>query len=98
MLVYIANVLRDIFGRHTYRVGGDEFVALINGIDEERLKTMAKAACDAAADKGYHIALGYEFAYNAIDIHDMIKKAETKMYNAKAKYYSQTGNDRRIRK
>ncbi len=98
MLIYIANALRGIFGRHTYRVGGDEFVALINGIDEMELKTMAKAACDAAEDKGYHIALGYEFADNAIDMHDMIKKAEAKMYSAKAEYYSQNGNDRRIRK
>ena len=99
MLKSIAQNLKNAFGEeHTYRIGGDEFVvvypnAVIEWIDEkiEQVKR-------ATEEQGYTLSIGSAVSSGSNEIlNDVIKRAEEKMYAAKAEYYRTSGKDRRSR-
>ena len=78
-----------------YRIGGDEFVALINADDNTLAELMEKIHAVADGWKGHSVgklalSVGYasvrEFPGAAID---------TRMYKAKREYYQNQGFDRR---
>lgn len=97
MLQYIATVMQNIFGvNDTYRVGGDEYLAL--GIDREEaeLQDMIAKLRQAVDAAGYHVAVGMDFHANAeLEINNLVKEAEARMYQDKSAYYRSTGIDRR---
>ncbi|MCR5772715.1 MAG: GGDEF domain-containing protein, partial [Butyrivibrio sp.] len=85
-----------------YRTGGDEFVAIINTDDCEKIKSQMKAK--AAAWHGVYsekLAISIGFASVADNqeatMEDLEKIADQMMYEDKAAYYSQNGIDRRRR-
>lgn len=97
MLQYVASVMKNLFGENvTYRIGGDEFVAL--GMDQDlgdirQLVTKLKQAVESA---GYHIAVGISHKQqNGIAVNGLVKEAEMEMYEDKALYYQQSGKERR---
>lgn len=99
MLQFIATVMQNLFGKDcTYRIGGDEFVAL--GEDKttaevERLVSEMKTSLDTA---GYHVAAGIGRREKVeIDIGTLIRNAEEMMYKDKELYYKKTGNSRQSR-
>lgn len=93
MLQFVAGKIKDIFGlEHTYRVGGDEFVAFSIDCSEDSLKEKLSALTQAVETANYHIAVGYEYnTYSNFDIEAMVKNAEKKMYQAKRDYYIKIG-------
>ena len=99
MLKYVAESLQSIFGKSdSYRIGGDEYVALGEGHSEAELPEMIKRLRQAAADAGYHVAVGMEHqSAGRPEIDGLIKEAEKKMYADKSAYYRQSGMDRRAR-
>lgn len=99
MLQYIGSVLQNLFGEEvTYRIGGDEFVALGMDRDMETVQKLVTAMKQAVEAAGYHVAVGIGFREKkGIEIDDLIKGAEKEMYQDKAEYYQKSGNDRRKR-
>ena len=97
MLQFIASVMQHQFGKeNTYRIGGDEFVAL--GIDRSLsdIEAQVEIMKQAVESAGYHIAAGIGIKEKKeIEIDSIIKDAEEKMYQDKAAYYQQAGKDRR---
>lgn len=99
MLQLVAAVMQNIFGKEdTFRVGGDEFIAI--GVNrsledvEGRIQRM-KLAVEAA---GYHVAVGYDFRdMNELEIRELIRRAEENMYRDKSAFYRLAANDRRKR-
>lgn len=83
-----------------YRIGGDEFVAMLNTDDPEKLcREIEKRA---GQWRGYYsdtlsVSIGYaSHADNPdLDIDMLEKKADDEMYQSKARYYEKTGVDRR---
>ena len=100
MLQYIASAMQHLFGENdTYRIGGDEFVAIGVNKNLEEIRTLADQLKQAAESAGYHIAVGISHREkHCIEVNSIVKEAEKEMYEDKANYYEQAGIDRRRRK
>lgn len=89
----VGQIFSAIFKKkYTYRIGGDEFVALLPQIDNEHFQQMV----EKIRKKGNKIpiAIGAVWADNALDINELIEEADKLMYADKAVYYST--HDRRM--
>ena len=100
MLQQVAQQMRSQFGKeHTFRIGGDEFVAFVADVDQELLGEKIDSIKTAIAARGYHVSIGYDMM-NRDEIHmeALIRNAETRMYEKKQEYYNSIGNTRITRK
>lgn len=97
-------ILRGVgtFGQ-CYRVGGDEFIALITqaGVDPEavKLKIKEEAADCHKEDYFVSIAIGYAVAHENTDtcLDDLEKLADKRMYQDKENFYISKGVNRRTK-
>lgn len=96
MLEEIALVLKNNFGHNTvYRIGGDEFVVLIENMDKKYIEDTMKVADEIISAKKYSVSYGIKWTDKNVDIVEMVKRADESMYEAKRNYYSKNENDRR---
>lgn len=101
MLREVAERIRKSFGlEHSFRVGGDEFVAFrMDGKPEEVHGELEKIR-EELFKKGYHVAFGVavrEKTDSRINMHEIVKEAESNMYAAKKEFYLQPENNRKTR-
>ena len=88
---------------NVYRIGGDEFVALIKNEDEQKAKLITEAAKqnmdNAAAELGFEVSAAAGIAVHIEDeeYEDLFKRADKAMYENKRNYYMTSGRDRRSR-
>jgi diguanylate cyclase (GGDEF)-like protein len=101
-----AECLKASFGKYgdIYRIGGDEFAAMLVLTDEQRREAMAeleKTAENWCGEqvKGLSISCGYASSreFPSENITELIKISDERMYAAKDEYYRKSGNDRRRR-
>ncbi|MCR5825231.1 MAG: GGDEF domain-containing protein, partial [Oscillospiraceae bacterium] len=101
MLREVAATMQRYFGpEHTYRVGGDEFVAFRMDDRQEIVSAAIDRMGRNLADKGYFISFGIsvrEKVQDLFDMHEIVSEAEKNMYAAKRKFYGQPENSRRSR-
>ncbi len=89
MLKFIAKTIKEIFGeKDTYRIGGDEFIALtINNFDmnlDEKIELFKHTV----EEENYHVSVGFQSSFeHCYDMTALSKLAETKMYEDKENYY-----------
>lgn len=98
MLKFIAEQMIHYFGPdNSFRIGGDEFVAFLMDVNQERTIQDIQKMNEAVEKEGYHVSIGCEtFGAAGLNMADLIKKAEEKMYAEKKQYYSQKGNSIRL--
>lgn len=93
-IVQAAQTLKSVFGkRHVYRLGGDEFIAVLPNITHpafQKLLETAKSQLGAAASLGTTIS-----GTKDTDFESLLKAADTEMYENKKQYYIVTGKERR---
>ena len=88
MLIYIANTLKDIFyGYNVYRMGGDEFLVFCKNITPDIVMANIERVNKELDLRKYHVAAGVSFRTQNIDVEEMVKEAEVRMYESKAEYY-----------
>ena len=88
MLVYIANTLKEVFYGHSiYRMGGDEFLVFTKNINQETVKQNIQTFIEQLKPKGYNVAIGTSYRTQNTNCEEMVREAETRMYEAKAQYY-----------
>ena len=81
---------------YAYRMGGDEFIILALNCDEATIKNTVDAFIAELEKTGYHCSIGYSYrSASCITDDELIKEAETKMYEDKEIYYKNTGAERR---
>lgn len=101
MLCEVAEAMRQRFGpEHTYRVGGDEFVAFLVDEPPKELPFEIDRMRRSLDKRGYHVSFGVavqEKAQGELDMRALVNRAEINMFAAKRDYYSESGNDRRAR-
>lgn len=93
--------LFEPFGK-IYRIGGDEFIALLK-VDTNKLETIKdkfQKTCDAWHGKLVNtlsVSCGYVCTeeYPELALHEIAILADKKMYEAKSQYYKKSGVDRR---
>ena len=97
MLCCIADALRDLFGvDHTYRIGGDEFVAFAVDVEEAALKEKVNRFIRRVEQAQYHVSVGCDVQRaGEIQMMELIKSAEQRMYQEKSAFYQRSENCRR---
>lgn len=84
-----AEFLRKSFRTNScYRIGGDEFITIIQDSTEEEFnaRTTSFISC-AEALKDTSVSVGSAFCLLPHELEDLVEKAEQAMYAAKAKYH-----------
>ncbi|MCI7568148.1 MAG: diguanylate cyclase [Desulfovibrio sp.] len=89
MLRYVAEAVRNAFGgEHSYRIGGDEFVAFFTG-GEDAVSGKVAELCRKVEARGYHISVGSACRKgNSPGIDQLIARAEAVMYQEKRAFYA----------
>lgn len=101
MLCEVASAMQACFGKDdTYRIGGDEFVSFrADGQPEETSSELDRISQQLAL-KGYFVSFGiaaWDKENGALDMHGLVKEAESKMYAAKEEFYLHSGHNQRDR-
>ncbi|MCR4587306.1 MAG: GGDEF domain-containing protein, partial [Lachnospiraceae bacterium] len=95
LLQRFAEILKEAFPEgEICRISGDEFVVLLADITPEKMEMRMGAFRDIINRNDRIAAFGYVYKENE-SILDMVREAETLMYEDKARYYKETGKDRR---
>ena len=76
-----------------YRVGGDEFNAIILNATEDNIKEIISNMNEYANKLGYSISFGYSMNDKNYSIDELIKYADSDMYNSKKEYYEEINNN-----
>ena len=100
MLREVALTIRNYFGdAHSYRIGGDEFVAFVLNADMENVAKQSEAIAKKLQAKDYYVSIGISIGSpkNLDQMEELVKKAETEMYEAKRIFYENGGRERRRR-
>lgn len=83
-----ANTLISVFtNEDIYRVGGDEFVVILKGVEEEQIKKYIHQLHRKAKQNEVSFAVGYAMANTSKDIETLLKEADVMMYEDKRKFY-----------
>lgn len=94
MLRFIADALKIKFGEDSvYRIGGDEFVVFCQESKKNKIEKMLDSIHEEMARNNYHISAGYTVCDSSMTVNELIKSAETKMYEEKKKYYESIGKE-----
>ncbi len=88
-----ARILQEVFGRNCYRIGGDEFVVLVSGTEEESFSESLKRMRQRADEEQVSFSVGALWQDRCEGISELLREAEEKMYCKKKKYH--TKHDRR---
>ena len=97
MLKFVAEQIKMYFGEElSFRIGGDEFVTFV--VDTSKTKVIQDLDEMVAniEQAGYHVATGLETVdVHRLSIENLIKTAESRMYQDKKQFYKNRANDRR---
>lgn len=94
----MADMISEIFGNeNVYRVGGDEFVAICRGIEENRFNGLVESLLDRLEGSEYKSAVGSRYEADGRNIDEIIKIADEDMYRDKKYFYRNDGQSRRYR-
>lgn len=98
----VADALMEAVGRNgsVYRIGGDEFIAILNTDDSEKTAKIERAIHELLPDKadnGADISVSTGTAIHSPDeaFCETVERADKLMYQHKSEYYIRTGKDRR---
>ena len=101
MLREVARILQERFGAdHTYRIGGDEFVVFRVDGQPENIVAEIEEIKQELDKQSYHVSFGassYESGQGDIDMYELVKKAESNMFDDKKEFYRLSENDRENR-
>ncbi len=100
MLVRAFECVCSAFERESvFRIGGDEFLAMRSGVTEAEMEENIRTLRARMAEYQVNFAIGavWEESCNG-RIAELMKIADARMYEDKAKYYSQFPRDRRGRR
>ncbi len=88
LIVSAATVLKKVFARDIFRVGGDEFVVLCEDMAEDEFEGLINRFREEVKDEeGLEISVGADWSKGDINIVAQIIHADEKMYAEKKNYY-----------
>lgn len=98
MLRFIADEMKIHFGSSdTYRIGGDEFVAICRDLPVDEVLKRVEAVKKSTAQAEYYVSVGVEWQDSDFNINAMVKSAEEKMLRDKRIFYEKKEDVRRMR-
>lgn len=82
-----AKILKKIIGKDTYRIGGDEFVAICPGIEKEDLEQKTGQLRQRAKEEKIEVSIGISWRDENVHIKEQLFEADQRMYEEKKIYY-----------
>ncbi|MBR0294917.1 MAG: GGDEF domain-containing protein [Bacilli bacterium] len=83
---------------YAYRLGGDEFILLAINSSDAQLNEVIEKFKTKINETKYHCSISYAFRDNrSLDVEELLKEAEKKMYEDKAEFYKNSSIERRKR-
>ena len=78
----VAHCIASCFGENSFRIGGDEFVAVIKNCERETIQQMIKRFEEAASKEKVSVSLGYSYTEEIGDtpLQEMLDEADKQMY------------------
>ena len=81
-----------------YRVGGDEFAIVCRRTSQAEMKELVGRIQKRVDETEYGCSIGYSYVEDGEKtVDEMLKEADDMMYSNKARYYEESGRDRRRR-
>lgn len=90
-----AKIIYDIFGIDAFRIGGDEFVAIVVNHSQEEFIGKIKNIKTMMKQKEISISIGESFKEGDCDIEKQLAQADLRMYEEKKAFYKSPENNRR---
>lgn len=99
MLKTTASLFRAEFGEeYTYRIGGDEFVAILPDAGEDRVRQGISRIYSGTKGSGFSVSMGVAWMKkDQIDMNALTKAAAAEMSEVKRRHYRNGENGRRSR-
>ena len=97
-LITIAEVIKQRCNKHmyAYRLGGDEFIVIVDGPNEEAVNKIINEMKEDLANTKYSCSIGYAYRQNkGMTLDELTKEAEKNMYIAKEEFYKTSKIERR---
>lgn len=94
-----ASIFQQRFGtENTYRIGGDEFVAIIPDTSEDTVRKTIESIYYETDKAGFTVSMGMSVMENGkINMDTLTKSAANEMSEVKRQHYQKAENDRRSR-
>jgi len=99
-LVTLATcITRALKGKQSaYRIGGDEFIIICRRTSQNEAAQIVESIQKNVSETGYSCSIGYSHNTEGTkSVDDLLREADEMMYADKARYYSNSGKDRRRR-
>ena len=89
LLRQAGELLRKVFYQEDlYRTGGDEFIAIVTGIEREAFeRKLARLRRDVAKNADVSFAIGGYWTDGAVDVTTAFRRADQRMYEDKKAFY-----------
>lgn len=84
-----AKILKEVIGQDTYRIGGDEFVAICPGIDIALLESKTNDLRKNMEKEKIKVSIGISWRGENVNIKEQLREADWHMYEEKKIYYMQ---------
>ncbi len=98
MLRSVADALLSSFDKETvFRIGGDEFVVLVQDMPREEMERRAKKVAASVEKVKYSVSVGIDWQEGTPKISQVVAAAEADMRKNKADYYANHGGERQMR-
>lgn len=89
LIVRTAQILREHMGEQVFRIGGDEFVVLCEGIDREAFRQKEAGLRQAFRNqKDCDVSVGSIWKADCALVEEEVMQADAKMYTEKQVYYN----------
>ena len=89
MIQETANLIQQVFDKGAYRIGGDEFIAIRQDMQEEEFRDKVDELHEIFKQhKNLNVSIGSHWNEGDFDIHRDIAKADELMYIEKQNYYN----------
>ena len=90
-----AQQIDAYFPLHAYRVGGDEFVILVTGMEQSDFETRMQNMKHAMVTHSVSVSIGSVWREECTDLEALLKEVDHIMYADKSRFYSTGQHDRR---
>lgn len=84
-----ADIIKGLFPGQSYRIGGDEFVALAQPIEKDVFDKKLESLKEQAARKEISLSVGAAFEQKCDNLEQLLRTAEQRMYENKQEYYAE---------